>query len=426
MGSWLGCNPEKEQKKNESESGGSSARVSNVPLRISLVASIAQPETLVRQWSAISEQPIEIRSITVDELLSAEKCSADLLLYPSRLIGELIRRQWIAKLPAVLQELTKNDANKKDDENLFAAIPPAMVMAGMYSSITYGLPIGYSMVSLLANASSQAEKMSWELLSASLEKFQPGPLEFEEAQVDREALVDRFLTLAIAKSDVNGKYGVLFDIRTMKARLTAPEFVFAAETLLRLAGQPSALLSVIGSHSEAWKWINGAQEASLALASASQIDVDSLGLDNARLVVIDNAKPWNSGSGILASVAMDCRQSAQTTKFAYWLAQTKTLETIRGLVPGLLSAAQRGRSLADRVVSANSLSLQQDSAISEPRGAGTQQLRSELSNHLIEMLKGKASIQDSLSAAATRWNAIIKLSASNPKAEYERALGLKD
>ncbi len=421
-GALAGCDPQKDQKA-ETTNNSQEARVSTVPLRIRLVAPISQPETVVRQWSAISDQPIEIRSVTISELLSAEKCDADLLLYPSRLIGELIRRQWVTKLPSSLVDVSKGDQN---DENLFAAIPPALVAAGIYSATAYGLPLGYSMVSMLGSASNQAEKISWEQLDSSLASYEVGSVEFQDDQVDHEALVDRFLALAFGRSDVNSKYGVLFDIRTMKPRLSSPEFLYAAQTLAKLARQPQAVLSIVGSHAEAWKWINNTEASAFALASASQLDVDSINLDSAKLVTIDDAKPWNSGSGVMASITMDCRQTAQTIKFTTWLAQTKTLETIRGLVPGLISTASRGRSLADRVVSANNVLLQQDTTVTEPRSPSAQQLRTELATQLIQLLRGKLNVEEALSATASQWTTIIKQSGSNPRAEYERALGLKE
>lgn len=421
----VGCNNEK-TKPSSSEPTSATSQVSSTPLQVHIIAPISQIEVVVRQWRSVSDQPIEISSKSVDALLKEDKCAADLLIYPSRLIGDLIKRQWITKLPKALDELTKLDPTKHDEESPFAIIPQSMLKAGAIGSNSYGLPLGYSMVSLLGSATMTNNELSRDEFQALLGTSEPTAVEFEDGLVDAEALVDRFLYLAFGESEVNSKYGVLFELRTMKSRIAASEFVSAAKTLQRMAMQPQAVESVVGSHTVAWRWINETDKPAVALASASQLDLDSLALDNAKLLTISSARPWNSGSGMLASITMNCRQSAQSVKFILWLAQQNSLTNLRGLVPGLVSPVARGRTLSEKVVSANQLALQLDGTSCEPRCTATHQLRTALAANLIQFLRGQSSVDDVLSATAARWDSIIKQSSANPKADYERSLGLKE
>lgn len=420
----LGCKPSPPNSTSESEKSAP-PKTSTVPLRVWLVGEIAQPETVIRQWNAVSEQPVEFRSLQTNEFFDSEKCAADLLLYPARLLGELVRRKWIVKLPSALDYSKKPASTGRDVEDEIAPAPPAMLAAAKYNAIQYGLPLGYSLLSVLASSASKTDSTTWKELRQSLTAVARRSVEFDDSKVDAEALVDRYLTIAFGIAEVNSKYGVLFDLKTMKPRLTAREFLEAGEILQGLASQPNAIESVIGSHSTAWSWINRVDQAAFAIASPSQLSGEVLSLEDAHKVAIDGGKAWNSGAGVIASMATQCQQSTQTINFARWLSEHTTLDSLRGQVPGMISSGVRGVSLAERMMASDSSLLQRDDISNEPRFPVAYRLRSSLAKQLVLFLKGQ-SCEQALSTAADEWSKIVdEQGPASFKSDYEQSLGLQ-
>ena len=114
-------------------------RASNVPLRIQIVSEVTSPDIIQRQWLSGSEQPIDIQPRNVDDFLAAPACEADIVIFPARLIGELVAKDWIVKLPAL------------DDEELQAVdrgsprnFPAAWQAQCNYGGVTYAIPLGCS------------------------------------------------------------------------------------------------------------------------------------------------------------------------------------------------------------------------------------------------------------------------------------------
>lgn len=421
----VGCKPSTPSSTKEPAEQSSTPKASSIPLRVWLVGEITQPETLIRQWNAVSDQPVEFRPLHANELLDAEKCPADLLLYPARLLGELVRRQWIVKLPNALDYSKKPAVLVPDVEAEIAPAPAAMLAAAKYDAIQYGLPLGYSLLSVLASSASKTESTTWIELGQTLSAVTRGAIDFDESKVDHEALVDRFLTIAFGIAEVNMKYGVLFDLKSMKPRLAAPEFLKAGEILQGLACQPNATESVIGSHSAAWSWINRVDQAAFAVVSPSQLSGEVLSLEGAHRIAIVGAKAWNSGAGVIASMATQCQQSTQTINFARWLSEHSTLDSLRGQVPGMVSSGARGVSLAERMMASDSSLLQRDDISNEPRFPAAYKLRESLAKQLVMFLKGQ-SCEQSLSIAAKEWSKIIdEQGTASFKSDYEQSLGLQ-
>lgn len=419
----VGCKPD--QRSGEKEDDSASISPSKTPLRIWLAGTIQQSETLIRQWRGVSEQAIELHVLSVDELLASEKCPADLLLYPSRLLGELLKRQWIIKLPKTLASPAKAESSDQDVSSASPESPPGLNIVCRYNSVTYALPLGYSKISLLGSSAVALESTTFDNLKETLGKLPVGKIQFDDSLIDVDALVDRFLALAFGLSTINSKYGVLFDLRLMKSRLKNAEFVVAGEILHGLARQTDAIESVVGSHADAWKWVNGSSAAVFALASPSQIEADSVQLDSAHAVAIENARPWNSGSGIVASVTSQCRQSAQTARFAQWISKSQTLDTLRGLVPGLVSIESRGQNLAFRLISSDAVVMRQEALITEPRVAGAHLLRRAIANSLVQFLRGEQKLTDALASAAAECEKIVQQHSTSPRSDYEQSLGLQ-
>jgi len=413
------------------------SKVSRVPLRIWVVGNMQQSDVLLRQWLADDEQPAEIRVLAVEELLGAEQsgtgaAEADVMIYPSRLLGEVIRRQWVVKLPQTL--LASNIENGDPgglaglDNGIKLRTAPALISACSYDGYQFGLPLGFATISLIGSESTSAEQLShqalFEELTSNIASGQDGPLEVTADDIDCEALVDRFLSIAFGVTQVNSKYGVLFDVRTMASRLSQPEFVFAAELLTKLARQEDGVRSVVGSHSEAWRWANQTNLEGFALVSASELNSEVRTLDRVKLIRLIDTKAWNTGAGMIASITARCRQSAQSVRFLEWVSRAKTISSFESNMLGTVSLSDSAVRAADRVNQHTFLGLNDYNVSCEPRLPLTHEYRRALAAELISIVSGRSSIADGLDAACAAWDKLTGDNTKSQQREYERSLGM--
>jgi hypothetical protein len=420
-----GCSPQRQPSQTDLTSEAPQPKVTSTALRIWFAAPVAQPDVIIRQWNSSSEQPIEIQSIAIPELLKLDRCAADVLLYPAGLLGELVQRQWIDKLPSGLTKLVNTPSKESDAASDESSIPfpAAALAAAKYLGTTWGLPLGFSALAVLASSGTSAESRSWPQIKEELSAVQIKPVDDTRLDVDKSAMLDRFLNIAFGASNTNPKYGLLFDSRSLKSRLNSPEFLLAAEILQRLASQDEAAASVVGSHTEAWKWINQPGSRGFAIVSPTQLDAASVELDSAQLLKLPQSRPWNSGHGLVGSISTTCQQSAQSSKFIEWLSLQKTMEALKYQVPAMGSVVSRGRNLVERTMSALSAQLQDEHLISELRMPGVTQFYEILAEKLLQALTAKLSCQQALQQAAQDWDQIVSKTPQF-KQLYQQSLGL--
>jgi hypothetical protein len=429
----IGCRPSSSESDVPDPALVEAPKVSTVPLRIWIAAPIDQPDLLIRQWLSDSEQPIEVTSVSEAELLQRSDMPADVLISPTRLLGELLHREWIVKLPERLTPDRRTSAQSNETADVpdapAAEIPAGLKTATSYSAVQYGLPLGHSMIHLIGSASVTDQETSWQSLAERLKQAQPSPIQVDAALVDANALVDRFLAIAFGVSPVNAKYGVLFEIRTMKARLTASEFLFAAELLHAMAAQPSAsggqaAAGIVGSHADAWRWVNGSDQPAFALISVSGLDLESRALESAQWIPLTDSRSWNDGSGLMISMASQCRQTSQSIRFIEWMSSDRTLSNLKGSIPGLIPLASQGTTLADRISQQSLQNFRDLNLVCEPRLPRSHDYRRSLAARLLSMLRGEMNATEAMSAAASDWDQITDGVRKEQQAEYEKSLGL--
>lgn len=422
-----------------SDASAGRAKVTQIPLRVWVIGPIDNADALQRHWQSFSEQPVEFQSLSPTPFFESQDCPADVLVFPSRLIGELAYRKWIVPLPNSLSTNAESGISRNSIEGdldmepaMLPAVPQPMLSAAGYGGVQYGLPLGFSSIQVLSskavNTVSSADpqvattQWTWAELKQRLPSPSDQPTGVERSLVDADALVDRFLAIAVGTSSVNPKYGVLLDLRSTKARLRADEFVFAAEFLRALAAQPEGLSALVGSHTTAWQWINETQQPAYALVSPTQLQWSNRQLDSATLVPITSIS-YNSGSGMVASLASRCQQTMQSTRFLQWLISPRALDVMRTVIPGIVHLPSRGPDLADRLIESGMRQLEEGLPVNEPRMPGTYAYRQALAECLIEMLSRKLSVGAALAEASERWDKISQQT-NNLQSEYEKSLGL--
>lgn len=451
-----GCQP-KSAPPASSDSSVAPPVVSNIPLRVWIAAPVAEAELLQRQWLAKSEQPLELRSLTVSELLDEPDCQCDVLLYPASLIGELAQRGWIVKQPSRSAQAGESSTDEQGDLNVHAA----WLAQATYADETMGLSLGCAVPVFVASSGLADENggLTWDEVLSSLKVAANDSPSFSfddvdlAADVDAEALVDRFLAIVASLSDRDPGYGMLFDLQSMQARLADPEYVQAAGILAGLAAQPDGLRSVIGSHSTAWAWSATRDAPALAIAAPILLDQQAAAITSGHILKLlpptesgpakdvpgsaqalsgspQSARPqvswWSASGGLVASMSSRCRQTSQAQVCLEWMRAPATRTIMSTLIPGIEAAMpkfgnealswQAQRQLTQEVKVA-ALSL-------EPRLPLANRYRQTLADELQQFLSGKKNSITAMKDAARRWNEITRQAGATQRRNYEQSLNL--
>jgi hypothetical protein len=422
----LGC--ESSSNKSVELPKDAATAASNVPLRLWIVGQVSDPSLVERAWLTGSDQKLEIRTLAVDEYLSEKECNCDVTIFPSRLLGEMIDRKWLTKLPGKLTEADENTPQ----------VPAAWARQVAYGSHVWAVSLGGSIPLTIVSGSaveSGSTAVDWDSLLKSLAIESPKSLtqEIDPADVNRPALVDRFLMIAGGLTQRSADYGLLFELQNMKPRLNAPEFVGAAEILLRLSQQPSqqanALQSMTGDSSQAWMWINAQTKPAITIVSPALLNAAASRESGCKSIRMPaNGAGWNTGSGLIASLSASCRQSARATEFLRWLRQSETRHTLSPLIVGIESAipVSGNESSAWQATSmANELAANA-SIPSELRLPRAEEYRRALADSLIAILSGEKPIADALAEATAAWQTITEARGRVlQRSDYEMSLGLR-
>ncbi len=415
-------------------------QATSIPLRIGVVSRISNPDSLVRRWLSGSEQPIAVQDMSVEDFLEQTECEFDVLLTPSYLLGELLDRDWIVKLPTALQPTEAPDAGGQLDREWDADATQRTgewPSTAAYAGVVYGLPLGNSSCVALGSDSlcSQVDRpaVTWDevldLVAQQPKADAQSPT--EDAAVDPVAIVDRFLAIAFSLSERNSRYGLLFDIKGMRPRLSEPEFVLAAEIMQRLAAQPGGREALLGSHSQAWTWAATHPQAVVTVASPAWLTEDASQLETGGLIPIDGIPSTTLGHGLLVSLTKNCRQTQHSVEFLKWLRGNENRQFLAGIISGV-DAPSQGSSPS--VASSAKRELRDlassERMIQEPRMPSAHRYRHALADQLLFFLRGEKSADQALHDASQDWLDIL---ASMPgkdlerqRLEYQQSLGMVD
>ncbi|GIW97547.1 MAG: hypothetical protein KatS3mg111_0880 [Pirellulaceae bacterium] len=437
----LGCRSEREDPNQPQASQVDEPAVSSVPLRVVVAATHFDATAVNRHWLASSEQAVEFRVVRPQELVDASRLEADVVLYPARLLGELVARQWIVKLPAAM--IREQESPRPPASSVEAAAagdrflpPPAEQHQTRYGGVNYAVSLGITIPVLISS-----QRGPWDestegididsVLAALATDADSHSMEIVEERVDPEALVDRFLAVVGCCTRRSSKYGILFEMQTMRSRLREPEFVQAVAVLQRLARQPGqGWRSVVGSHTDAWQWVLDADRFVVALIAPALVADRSASAPQADVVPLrghaDFPTTWNTGGGMVASMAAECRQTAHATALLTWLGQTPTRNALAPLVEGVSptaplagadSLAWRAQQQVARAAASNALPR-------EPSLVGAHAFRQALAQELLSAIRGEKSAERALQDAHDAWQQIVDAWGPRLRDRYEESLGL--
>lgn len=215
-------------------------KVETPPLSVTIVGDEDMAAAVRRELAARTEEEITVDVVTEEALLGQKRFTKDLLIYPPSMMGELVKRDWIAPLPTAT---LGSEELKLDDVALGIAQTETR-----WGSKPYALPLGSPLLMLMVRADLLDQlglevPKTWDEYAAAVDAIEKSDLlkssdTLEAATI--EPLSEDFLpNLFLARSAAYVKHGenlsTYFDFATGKARIDTPGFTKAAQQLADVA-----------------------------------------------------------------------------------------------------------------------------------------------------------------------------------------------
>lgn len=218
----------------------------DTPLSVVVVDDAALAEAIRKQWSAISEQPLDLRELAASSIAAGEFGEpADVWIYPEAWLGTLVEQRIVGPIPP--------DAWNGRALDRRAMLPLARKVECVWGETAYAVPLGAPVVSLLYRADiferlNLSPPRTWAEYQTLSEKLSDraaigdlappeseawaGSLEPLQANWAGAALLIR----AACYARHQNQYSTLFDFATMKPLIDGPPYVRALEELVAAAG----------------------------------------------------------------------------------------------------------------------------------------------------------------------------------------------
>jgi len=441
------------------------------PVRVIVVDDPAFAETLHRQWSARTENELQLEEVTAEQLGALERLGGDIIIYPSACLGTLAQRNLIAP---PLQDIWNAPGYARQD--VFELQRNVEVSWGEQ---LYAFSFGSPQLVLMYRPDLFAERglespATWQdygELAQQLTREKLGELAPAEGQ-EWTPLCEplgpgwagkTLLARAASYASHPSQFSVLFDYTTMAPLIAGPPFVRALEELVaaRTFGSPDAdrvtpelarQRLYAGTTAMALAWPSRATSAGEPLERSNDVEIGFAELPGAHLAYHFGDQEWTphdqeapvhvpliAVAGKLGSVARDARRpreaaeilalltgtqwserlspsSQHTTLFRYSHMVTPALWTDSNLPPEAseayaeLVAATQGRPLY----------------VSAPRIACWQQYLDALDQAVYAACDGEMTAEEALARTAEQWAAITaELGKDSQRQAYTRSLGLE-
>lgn len=234
VGIAIGCSPKPDQPAEVTSSKKS------LPMRVLVVDDPSLAEELQRQWSARSEGQLQLGQLTSTEFRKERRSrlGADLIFYPSDLLGELAGQNLVAPLDP--EELADPSLARSD------IFPLLMDGEARWGDARLAVPFGSPQMLLLYHPDQFAERgwsppTTWVQYQEYVAELGAEGRENSEAPLATlEPLgsgwaARTFLARAAAYVRHPSQYSALFELRTMKPLIDREPFVRALTELLETA-----------------------------------------------------------------------------------------------------------------------------------------------------------------------------------------------
>lgn len=367
---------------------------------------------LAGEWSERSGGELTVTESTMEELLAAEQPTADVIVYPSRQMGEFVARGWFRPVrPSVIAD---SDLAWGD---FLTAIRDQVIR---YGGEIYALPLGDSPL-VLAWRGPLPEKppVTWE-------QFAEAAVSVKQSALLPFPLAREFIARALAVTSPPDRATLFFDPQTMTARLTTPQLVRSLEWLIASSKQQDNLSANVILPRDA------ATATLSPLLSADEVYTASLD----RWEQVENASPpvVLGFDGRLVSVTTSSRNAASAFKLIPWLTSGSTGTNLSQRSQSTLwcrasqvtkAASWFKEKPSDDRTRWLSQQLSRGDAYLLPRIPGIDRYLSELEAALKSALSEQKTAGEALADTESKWNALTdELGPETQRNAFNQHLGL--
>ncbi len=450
----------------------------SAPLRVLIVDDPGLVEAVQREWAARAEGEIDVQQMSSEELVDPRRTrlSADVVIYPSGLMGELAERDLIA--PVSRDVFNGPEFGRRD---IFDLIQLREIIWGEQ---VYAVPLGSPPLTLVYNAGLFDElglqpPQTWEdyaALCSEVSTVNDTPEDDSASEAVVQPVAEPLgpgwagqvlLARAAGYARHRSYFAVLFDLDTMQPLIDSPPFVRALDELVLAAKQGSSdaltyspadvrRLLVGGRCAMGLTWPSNAEaEANRGdqlRTDAATVSLRTAELPGARQVFYMGDQQWQdrkssesgrvtllSVSGRLGSVTKAARREREALDMllrlssAEWspyispyspattLYRTSQLDRAVAWVGSDLDA-DATREYADQTKEA----LRRSLSINSVRLPGRKRYLDALDEAVHTAIRGDQSSEAALQEAATRWQEITEeLGGERQKSAYWRSLGME-
>lgn len=391
-----------------------------MPLRITLVGSDQDSESIRRGWGSVTEQPLDIRVIDIDranstalaDAVSAAAESSDLMVYPRTLIARLAGEQAIVAL-------SDDDFDQIDQAcgQLLAALRAGVKYADAYLAI----PLGAVQPALLSRERAVAVD-SWQSYDELITSEWKGKASEPTAPGWAAAM---FLWRTASSKQW------LFDRESLKPLVGDESYVAALELMVQSHDRyqlkhqtPGQIWSAVRSG----ELLGGIGFPQGIDDGESEVQISELPTtEDSSRVLLDPFSP-------VISLSSNCRQSTAAKRFITWLSGGVGSESVRQQVTGMTEIRMSSTGASSDAVAGSVTSYDQWLAtrLGSPITIPTLQVLrggeyyAALDAQVTRALDGEATPQEALGEVAKRWQAITdEIGMEDQLRSWRRAQGMR-
>ena len=443
------------------------------PLQLFVIDDPDLAEVIPREWRARSGGEFVVHQAASSDLAALRRTmqEADVVIYPSRLLGTFAEERQIVPLPKFI--LNNDDWAHRE---IFDLIRLREIVWGQQASaVSFGSPqlVLYYRADLLSHLNREPPT-SWSELQDLLPRMGRvdelgglGPADGSPWYAAVQPLGPRWagqmlLARAAAYARHRGFYSTLFDYRTMKPLITLPPFVRALEELVDSAsiGPPQAIqmtpsdarqMFLQGQCGFAFAWPAGAEQQQVSVERGVSMAIGYAELPGSDEVFNARGQQWESRhededrrvpllgiAGRLGSVTRQSRHKRQAFNLLAWLtgpqwggqvaAQSRATTLYRQSQRSTperwadrQADAEAARQYVDLVARTQSRKL----CLVTLRIPGECEYLAALDTAVHRAVTGEQTPHQALSAASDTWQQITdRLGLDRQRAAYQRSLGL--
>lgn len=422
---FIGCTPKSDAPKKNS----SIESEDRPPLKVLLVGNANISEAIETRWKGFSSQRLTIEVSSESAFLALEKCRNDVILFPSRLLPDVVEKDWISPLTG-----KRAEAEEKHGWHHH------WMRTAQYGKTYWGIPLGVAIPSVLLREASDNRAPVYDLSSLPTVEV---PMPNEELSAEQcNAIIDRFLMYIASQQQVSANLSIFFQPLEMRNRLFDPNIM---KHIMEFAKEAKKNPSLFSSHESAWQMVrNGKAIWSIGYPNCAEEtpEISESEIQSYTAGLLDEIG-MKEGSGVFGKVLVDAgngwlacrsratRQSAVSNMFIEWLDQEEQRESFclktNHIIPRVVGIGVQSTTRPDTVpyYRLASDAWNQGTVLQELRLRGSNRYRKSLATTILSIAKDPANGTVLLKQCSQDWEKITEeLGRDRQRQSLERGLQL--